>query len=277
MYSPVTKSIARDRSLNRRQMLSGAAGLTLAFTFADVPEGQAQAPAAAGKLNAFVRIAPDGAITIVSPVLEMGQGVNTSLPLIIAEELDADWSKVKVETAPVDEAYNHPILRTQMVVGSLTLRGFWIPARTAGAQARAVLIEAAAARLNVPASELTTEPSVVVHAASGRRLTYGEIAATAKAPEKLPEIKPEQLKPVAQFRLIGKDVARIDVAAKSTGAMAYTIDATAPGMLYGTLARAPVRGDFTGRTIDFGPDAANPRPKNDFGHIVELKIGRAHV
>lgn len=237
-------------SLSRRTLLQGSSGLTLAFAFGVTTSDETAAfSASGGRLNAFVKIAPDGVITIVSPALEMGQGVNTSLPLIIAEELDADWSKVKVETAPVAEAYNHPILRTQMVVGSLTLRGFWIPARTAGAQARQVLLDAAATLLNVPVTELTTEPSTVVHAASGRKLGYGEIAAKAKAPDKLPEIKPEQLKPVAQFRLIGKDVARHDIVAKSTGAMTYAIDATTPGMIYGTIARAPVRGS--------GPASAN--------------------
>ena len=208
-------------SLTRRQMLAGTAGLTLAFTLGDAfNPGETEAFAASGgRINAFVKIAADGIVTIVSPALEMGQAVNTSLPLIIAEELDADWSKVRVEAAPVAEAYNHPILRTQMVVASLTLRGFWMPARIAGAQARQVLLDAAAARLNVPVSELKTEPGVVVHAGSGRKLTYGEIAATAKAPEKLPEIKPDQLKPVAQFRLIGKDVPRHDVPAKATAGL----------------------------------------------------------
>lgn len=227
-----------NADISRRGFIAGSAGLSFAFTFG--LEG-ARAQAASANLNAFVRIAADGTITIISPALEMGQGVNTSLPLIIAEELDADWSKVKVESAPVADVYNHPILRTQMVVASLTLRGYWMPARIAGAQARQVLIDAAAARWSVPASELTTEPSAVVHKASNRRMSYGEIAAFAKAPEKLPEIKPEQLKPVASFRLIGKDVQRIDIAEKSTGAMKYAIDATTPGMVYGTLARAPVR------------------------------------
>lgn len=237
---------SEKKGLSRRQMLAGSAGLTLAVTLGNFGEAWAQGAqgiaAADGRINAFIRIANDGTVTIVSPALEMGQGVNTSLPLIIAEELDADWSKVKVETAPVAEAYNHPILRTQMVVGSLTLRGFWMPARIAGAQARRVLIDAAAARWNVPAEQITTDNGSVVHAGSNRRLSYGEVASFATAPEKLPEIKPDQLKPVAQFRLIGKDVPRHDIPAKSTGAQTYTIDATVPGMIYGTLARAPVRG-----------------------------------
>ncbi|MGE3247420.1 MAG: molybdopterin cofactor-binding domain-containing protein [Beijerinckiaceae bacterium] len=233
-----------NAQISRRTMLAGSTGLAFAFAFGlDTASGDAQAfSASGGAINAFVRIAADGTVTIVSPALEMGQGVNTSLPLIIAEELDADWSKVKVEQAPVAPAYNHPILRTQMVVGSLTLRGFWMPARIAGAQARRVLVDAAAARWGVPASEITTEPGVVVHAASKRRLGYGEIAGFAQAPAAMPKIGPKDLKPVASFRLIGKDVQRIDIVDKSTGAAKYAIDASVPGMVYGTLARSPVHG-----------------------------------
>ena len=235
-----TNVTSRD-GLSRRSILAGSAGLSFAFALGLAPDGESALAqgAASGRLNAYVRIAPDGTITIVNPAAEMGQGVNTAIPLIIAEELDADWSKVKVEAAPVNEVYNHPILRTQMVVASISVRGYWMPCRTAGAQARRVLMEAAAGRWSVPLEELSTEPSVVVHKASNRRLTYGEIAAFAQIPEKMPEIKPDQLKPVSQFRLLGKDVTRIDVAAKSTGKEIYAIDVRVPGMLYGTLARRP--------------------------------------
>jgi isoquinoline 1-oxidoreductase subunit beta len=232
--------------LSRRDALKASAGLTFAFSFGLSDDAAAQqkaaAPAAAAKLNAYVTIARDGTVTIQSPAPEMGQGIKTSIPLIIAEELDADWSKVKIAQSPIDPAYDHPIFKSQFVVGSLSTRGYWMQVRTAGAQARRVLIDAAAATWNVPADQLTTEPGFVVHAASKRKLSYGEIAATAKAPDKLPEIKPEQLKKVADFRLLGKDVPRTDVAAKATGREQYSIDVQVPGMLYGTLARAPVRG-----------------------------------
>src|SRR5262249_38810004 len=162
---------------------------------------------------------------------EMGQAVNTSLPLIIAEELDADWSKVRVQQAPVAEIYNHPILRTQMAVASLTTRGYWMPVRTAGAQARRVLLHAVAAASTAPAAGLKTEPSTIVHAASNRRISYGEVAAFAQVPATLPEIKPEDLKPVSQFRLIGKDVPRFDVPDKSSGKLIYAIDVQVPGLV----------------------------------------------
>lgn len=232
----------RKRGLNRREMLAGAAGLSFAFTLAPaLLDGAAEANAA-GRLNAWVHIATDGTVTIMAPAPEMGQGVNTALPLIIAEELDADWSKVKVQQAPIAPVFNHPIFKSQFAVASITTRGYWMPCRIAGAQARKVLLDAAAQRWNVPVGELTTEPGAVVHAGSRRRMGYGEIAGFAKQPETLPEIKPDQLKPQAQFRLIGKDVTRVDMADKASGKPLFAIDVQVPGMVYGTLARAPVRG-----------------------------------
>jgi isoquinoline 1-oxidoreductase beta subunit len=169
----------------------------------------------------------------------MGQAVNTALPLILAEELDADWARVQIETAPVRPAFDHPVFRSQFVVASLSTRGYWMPLRVAGAQARRVLLDAVAARWNVPVGELSTEPGVVVHAASGRRIGYGEVAAFATVPATLPEIAPAQLKPVSAFRLVGRDVARHDVPAKSRGAAIYAADMRLPGMLHATVARAP--------------------------------------
>jgi isoquinoline 1-oxidoreductase beta subunit len=233
-----------SRGPSRRQILTGSAGLSFAFALGATPvvDGSTALAQTGGRVNAYVNIAVDGTITIMMPAPEMGQGVNTTLPLIVAEELDADWSKVKVQQAPVDPAYNHPIFRSQYQVASLTTRGYWMPLRTAGAQARRVLLDAVAQRWGVPVTELTTEPSTVAHAASGRKISYGEVATFAQVPEQLPEIKPDQLKPVAQFRLIGKDVPRIDVADKSSGKPIYASDVQVPDMLYGTLARAPVRG-----------------------------------
>ncbi len=162
-------------------MLAGGAGLTLAFALA--PEAEAQNAAAAPiRLSAYVTIARDGTITIMAPAPEMGQATNTTLPLILAEELDADWSRVRIRTAPVASAYDHPVFRSQFVVASLTTRAYWMPIRTAGAQARRVLLDAVAERWKVPVGELTTEPSMVVHAASNRKISYGEVAAFAAVP-----------------------------------------------------------------------------------------------
>ncbi|HSD44948.1 MAG TPA: molybdopterin cofactor-binding domain-containing protein [Burkholderiales bacterium] len=232
--------------VSRREFLGTSAGLAFAFTVG-VGGAHAARPARAAEgkhaLNAYVSIAPDGAITIQAPAPEMGQGIMTGLPLIVAEELDADWSKVVVEQSPIGPAYHHPIFKAQYVVASISTLGYWGPLRVAGAQARRVLIDAAAAKWGVPAGELTTEPSTVVHAASGRRMGYGEIASFAKVPAEPPKIDPaKDLKPVDKFRLVGKGVPRVDVPAKTNGAAKYGIDARFPGMLYATLARSPVRG-----------------------------------
>jgi isoquinoline 1-oxidoreductase beta subunit len=249
--------------ISRRAFLGGSAGLAFAFTLG-IPE-KAQAQAAPGKLNAYVSIAPDGTITIQSPVAEMGQGIMTGLPMIVAEELDADWSKVKVEQSPTDAAYHHPIFKAQYVVASISTLGYWTPLRIAGAQARRVLLDAAAEKWSVPAAELTTEPSTVVHAASGRKMSYGEIAAFAKAPADAPKIDPaKDLKSADKYRLLGKGTARVDVPAKSTGAAKYGIDARVPGMAYATFVRPPVRGS--------GPASSNAAEVKKLPGMVDVVI-----
>ena len=208
-----------DFQVSRRAFLGGSAGLAFGFALG-FPQESRGAISASGRLNAYVSIAPDGTITIQSPVAEMGQGIMTGLPLIVAEELDADWSKVKVEQSPIDAAYHHPIFKAQYVVASISTLGYWTPLRVAGAQARRVLVNAAAEKWGVPAAELTTEPSTVVHAASGRRMSYGEIASFAAAPASPPAIDPakdlktaEQVPPPRQGH-----ADRVDVPAKTNGA-----------------------------------------------------------
>src|SRR3954452_18370164 len=185
--------------LSRRQIMTGAAGLTFAIAVGDAGRTTAAAPAKGrGKaaLSPWVSIAEDGTITLMSPATEMGQGSMTSLPLILAEELDADWSKVRIVPAPVNEAvYGNPGFGgMQYTAGSNAVTNYFRPLRMFGAQVRRVLLDNAAAKWNVPVAELTTQPSVVVHAKSGRRMSYGEIASFATVPPKAPEIKPEQLK-----------------------------------------------------------------------------------
>ena len=252
-----------DLKVTRRAFLGGSAGLAFAFGLGVSGVSTKAQAQAAGSLNAYVSIAPNGTITIQSPVAEMGQGIMTGLPLIVAEELDADWSKVVVEQSPVAAAYDHPIFKAQYVVASISTLGYWTPLRVAGAQARRVLIDAAATRWGVPAAELTTEPSTVVHAASGRRMSYGEIAGFATAPASPPAIDPaKDLKAPGQYRLIGKGMARVDVAAKSNGSAKYGIDARIPGMAYATLVRAPVR--------DSGPASSNAAELKKMPGIVDV-------
>jgi isoquinoline 1-oxidoreductase subunit beta len=248
-----------DFKISRRAFLGGSAGLAFAFTLGIPEKAQAQA---AGRLNAYVSIAPNGTITIQSPVAEMGQGIMTGLPMIVAEELDADWSRVKVEQSPIDAAYHHPIFKAQYVVASISTLGYWTPLRIAGAQARRVLLDAAAAKWGVPAGELATEPSTVVHAPSGRRMSYGEIASFATAPATPPAIDPaKDLKTPDKYRILGKGTPRVDVPAKTNGTARYGIDARVPGMAYATFVRAPIRGS--------GPVSSNAAEIRKLPGIVE--------
>src|SRR5262245_16878295 len=242
----------KSTDFTRRQLMLGAAGLSFAFTvrpldaavLADARTGQVMSP--------WISIATDGTVTIMSAATEMGQGSMTSLPLIIAEELDADWAKVRIVRAPpLDAIYGNPGFGGMMyTAGSNAVTSYYQPLRIAGAQARRVLLDNAARKWSVPVEELTTEPNTVVHAKSGRRLGYGEIAAFAELPAKAPEIKPEQLKKSADFRLIGKDVMRIELPSKVNGSAKYGIDIQVPGMIYGTVLRAPVEGSVPGRIDD---------------------------
>ncbi len=257
MNKPIKSS---DTSLTRRQIMIGAAGLSFAFAL----RGQASAAVLAGEragrtMSPWISIAPDGTITIMSAATEMGQGSMTSLPLIIAEELDADWARVKIVPAPpLDEIYGNPGFAGMMyTAGSNAVTSYYRPLRMVGAQVRRVLLDNAARKLGVPVEELTTEPSTVVHAKSGRKLGYGDIAQFAEVPAKAPEIKPEDLKKPSNFRLIGQDVMRIELPLKVSGTATYGIDVQVPGMLYGTVLRAPVEGSVPNK-IDEGKAKAIP-------------------
>src|SRR5262245_35085153 len=246
---------SRRRLLSRRQVMIGAAGLTFAVAIGVDRRavGAVLAGERSGKaLSPWVSIATDGTITIMSAATEMGQGSMTSLPLIIAEELDADWSKVRVVPAPpIDAIYGNPGFGGMMyTAASNAVTSYYRPLRVFGAQVRRVLLDNAAKKLGVPAEELTTEPSMVVHAKSGRKLSYGEIAAFAELPDKPPEVKPEALKKPNEFRLIGKDVQRVDLPGKVNGSARYSIDVQVPNMLYGAVLRAPVDGSVPDKIDD---------------------------
>jgi isoquinoline 1-oxidoreductase beta subunit len=231
--------------VSRRQIMIGAAGLSFAITLGCRVDAAEIASERAGQaLTPWVSIAPDGTITIMSAAAEMGQGSMTSLPLIVAEELDADWSKVQIVPAPViEKIYGNPGFGGMMyTAGSNAVRSYYDNLRLFGGQARRVLLDNAAKKFGVSVDELTTEPSVVVHSKSGRKLTYGEIAAFAELPAQAPQIKPEDLKKPANFRLITKDVMRAELPHKVNGSAQYSIDVQVPGMLYGAVLRAPVEG-----------------------------------
>ncbi|MEA2939282.1 MAG: isoquinoline 1-oxidoreductase subunit beta [Alphaproteobacteria bacterium] len=245
-----------NQPINRRDFLKDtAAGLTFALTLAADPRAiLAEAAAADGAFSptVWVSIATDGAITIVSPAAEMGQGTFTTLPAILAEELDADWSKVKLVIPPAweEKKYGNPVYGGSFQTSaSASVHGYFKSLRVAGAQARRVLLDAVAAKWNVPVAELTTEPSVVVHKASGRRMSYGEVAGFAQAPAELPKIEDKDLKAAANFRLIGKDVARVELPTKVTGAAKYAMDVQVPGMVYAAVLQSPYPGGAP-QTVD---------------------------
>ncbi len=235
--------------VSRRGFVAGAAGLTFSFTLGASLTGRlAEALAAdAAKLNSFVTIGTDGTVTIICPAAEMGQGVLTSLPLILAEELDADWSKVKTEFAPANpKVYGNPhhlFHGAQITAASVSVPGYFMPLRIAGAQARRVLIDNVAAEWKVPADQLMTDRGFVIHRNTGRRISYGDIAKFAKVPEKLPEITEADLKKPSQFRLIGRrDIGRVDVPSKSNGTARYGMDVQVEGMIYASVLEAPMEG-----------------------------------
>ncbi len=236
---------AFEVELSRRQVMVGAAGLSFAFVATRAASAAVLGAGPTGRvMNPWISIAADGTITIMSAATEMGQGSLTALPLIIAEELDADWSKVRITPAPpLDQIYGNPTFGGMMyTAGSAAVTSYYKPLRTIGAQVRRVLVDNAARKLGVSVDELTTEPSLVVHAKSGRKLSYGDIAAFAEVPKEAPAVTPEDLKKPSAFRLISKDVMRVELPSKVNGSAKYGIDVQLPGMLYGTVVRAPVEG-----------------------------------
>ncbi|KVD28350.1 xanthine dehydrogenase family protein molybdopterin-binding subunit [Burkholderia ubonensis] len=221
---------------------AGAAAVSLTVGFEWFGLGRralaATTPAAGFAPNAFLRITPDGLVTVVAKHVEMGQGAYTGIATIVAEELDADWSSVRVESAPADaKRYANLAFGTmQGTGGSSAMANSWQQLREAGGKARAMLVSAAAARWNVPAGELTTKDGFVIHAKTGRQAGYGTLVAQAA---KLPVPDKVTLKQPAEFRLIGHKIPRVDAAPKSNGTAQFTLDVTFPGMLVALLQRPP--------------------------------------
>lgn len=224
----------------RRGFLKSGTGAALSIGFA--------LPLAAGRLeaatpavfapNAWLRITGDGTVTVICGSAEMGQGVLTAIPMLLAEELDADWKKVRVEQAPVDKAYDNPMFGMQATGGSTTVRAHWEPLRKAGAAAREMLVAAAATQWKVPAGECRTEAGQVLHS-SGRKLAFGALVPAAS---KLPVPAEPKLKEAKDFRILGKRTNRLDTPGKINGTAKFGIDAQVPGMLVAVMARAPQPG-----------------------------------
>jgi isoquinoline 1-oxidoreductase subunit beta len=259
--------------LDRREFLkTGAAAtgsLVIALHFSTLAPSEAALAAAPGdfKPNAFVKITPDGAVTIIIGKAEMGQGVYTSLPMILAEELDADWTRVRCEFAPVDPAYNHTAFGIQMTGGSTSVWSSFDQFRKAGALARAMLLETAADAWGVPATECYTEVGAVIHRVSMRRADYGGLAAGAAIRKPPAEVK---LKDPKDFKIIGKPLHRLDTPAKTNGTATFSIDVERPGMLVAVVARPPV---FGGKAKSY--DATATKAIRGVKDVVEIPRGIA--
>ncbi len=233
--------------LSRRRFLQGGAaagvGLVIGVRAAlavpqPLPGRAAAATPGTVAPNAFVRVAPDNTVTVIAKHIEFGQGTYTGLATIVAEELDADWAQVRVESAPADASrYNNLLFgQVQGTGGSTAIANSWEQLRKAGATARAMLVAAAAREWGVPAREIRVEKGVVSHAGSGRRATFGELATTAAAltpPADVP------LKDPKDFTLVGTRVPRVDSKAKSDGTARFTIDVYLPDMLTAVIKRPP--------------------------------------
>src|SRR5918992_5924494 len=227
--------------MDRRDFFKASAGLSFAFAFPFCVEAQ---PNTANPFNAWVSIAPDGTVTILSAGAEMGQGSMTSLPLIVADEMDADWSKVKIDWAPADPTkygYTFNNARAMAIVGSRAVMLYYNDLRIAGAQVRKVLLLNAAEKWGVSPASLRTEPGFVVDG-SGRKMSYGEIASFAKVPSPLPAVEKSELKEKKDFRYIGKSMPRRDTPLKVNGTAKYAMDIDLPGMVYATARHTPVHG-----------------------------------
>jgi len=250
-----TTSRASGTNLSRRSFLSASAavggglmlGISLPLGHSKAAQSESFAP------NAFIRIGSDGQIVLTMPYVEMGQGTYTSIPMLIAEELEVHLQQVRLEHAPPNEKlYANPLLGVQATGNSNAMRGGWKPLREAGATARTMLVAAAAKRWGVDPQSCRAQEGAVIHASSGRRLTHGELAADAA---KMPVPRTVTLKSPEHFKLIGTPAKRLDAPAKVNGTAVYGIDARPPGVKIATLAQSPVFGGRLKSVDDAGAKA----------------------
>jgi isoquinoline 1-oxidoreductase subunit beta len=262
-----------SRTLSRRDFLRASAvagaGLTIAVYLPSCAPGGGKPVTTPFKPNAWIRLSTDGAVTLVVDRSEMGQGVLTALPMLLAEELDVPWESVHLEQAPAGQEYLNSDFGIQGTGGSSSVHAAWKPLREAGAKARQMLLTAAATAWSVPLAECTTEPGVVVHAATRRRISYGELADRAAA---VPVPATVALKDPKDFRYIGKPLPRLDTPDKVRGKAGFGIDAEVPGLLVAVVARCPV---FGGAAKSWNEAAAKAVP--GVKHVVKISSGVAVV
>lgn len=230
-------------TITRRKFLAGA-GLTLAV--ASTPAGircfamgEADTSSEIFRPSAWFTITPDNQITVFVSKSEMGQGIHTALPILVAEDLEADWSQVQIRQAPVTEEYVDPVQGSQMTYGSTSIRHLYEPLRKAAAAGREMLVQTAAQEWHVPTHECEASHSQVHYRSSGRTLSYGELSVAASD---LPIPKEPRLNQKSEFKIMGTSVPRPDIPAKVSGQAQFGIDTFPPEMLYGAVARPPAYG-----------------------------------
>lgn len=251
---------------SRRGFLKSGSALTIGFALPLAAGRALAAPAAPFAPNAWLRISADNKVKVICGSAEMGQGVLTAIPMLLAEELDADWKLVSVEQAPVDKAYNNPMFGMQATGGSTTVRAHWEPLRQAGAAARQMLVAAAATQWKVPVGECRTEASHVIHT-SGRKVAYGALVPVAA---KMPVPEKPALKDPKDFRILGKPTKRLDTPGKLNGSAKYGIDAQLPGLLVAVMARAPQPGAKAAKV-----DESRARAVKGVQNVITLPSGVA--
>ena len=234
-------------SISRRQFLKGslaATGLTIAvsvtpFGYRLLNAAEMKGGVSAFKPNAWFEITPDNVVTVWVSKSEMGQGAHTALPMLVADELEADWKQIRVKQAPAAKEYACGVMGIQISVASASCRGYYEPLRKAGAAGRAMLLAAAAKTWNVPVGECDAFKGKIRHKKSKQSLTYGQLCQTAAGLE-VPKDPP--LKKESEFRYIGKPMPRVDIPRKVSGKAIFGMDVQVKGMLYATLARPPAYG-----------------------------------
>ena len=201
-------------------------------------------------LGLWIRISSDGTITLIAPSSEMGQGVNTALSMIIAEEMEADWQSIKTETTPANSDYKNPEQPLQITGASSSIKGFWEPLREVGAAAREMLKTSAAQIWEVPASQCNAHSGKIIHQKSGREFSFGELA---EAAGKLDIPSDPPLKSPVDYKLVGRSIPRLDLPDKVTGSAKFGIDVRISGMLFATVRQSPI---FEGEVLSYDETAA---------------------
>lgn len=243
------------KSVSRRQFLKSSSGVALFIGASGLlphlisckDENGVREQLKKHELTAWVQITEDGKITIYNPAAEMGQGSMTALPLVFAEEMDADWSMVNVEFSPQEsDIYGSegwaPGSKLMFTVGSRTTKSYYPVMRKAGAQARYILLNSASTHWNVPISELDTIESYIVHKNSDQKISYGDLVPFLIPPENLPDFSENELKSPKDFRLIGSKIPRTEIPEKVDGSAQFAIDIRLPNMVYGVLERGNLHG-----------------------------------